>query len=212
MSASSGLSAAILAGGQSRRMGEDKALIEVDGRPMVEYVIDAARQVADETFIVASDRPEYERFGCRVVPDRLPRSGSLGGIFTALSEAMNDRCLVLACDMPFVNVDLLRLMADQATGCDALVPSLSADRSDQGGAETLETLHAIYAKSCLPAIERQLDAGVYKVIGFFTEVNVRKLPEDEIRAIDSELLSFFNTNTPEEFQWAKERLASRSSG
>jgi molybdopterin-guanine dinucleotide biosynthesis protein A len=212
MSTSSGLSAAILAGGQSRRMGEDKALIEFDGRPMVEYVLDAARQVADETFIVATDRPEYERFGCRVVPDRLPRSGSLGGIYTAISEAKHDRVLVLACDMPFVNTDLLRFMAERAHSCDALVPSLAAERSDQGGFETLETLHAIYAKSCLPAIQRQLDAGVYKVIGFFTEVNVQKITEDEITAIDAELLSFFNTNTPEEFQWAKDRLASRSAG
>ncbi|TVR74908.1 MAG: molybdenum cofactor guanylyltransferase [Sphaerobacteraceae bacterium] len=210
MSRSSGLSAAILAGGQSRRMGEDKALLEVDGRPMIEYVINAAKSVADETIIVATDRPEYEQFECRVVPDRLPKSGSLGGIYTALSEVKHDRCLVLACDMPFVNVKLLQHMIDRSSDYDVLIPSLDAERSDQGVAETLETLHAIYSKSCLPAIQRQLDAGVYKVVGFFTEVNVQKVPQEEVAEIDSQLLSFFNTNTPEEFEWAKQQLASGS--
>jgi molybdenum cofactor guanylyltransferase len=210
MSGARGLSAAILAGGQSRRMGEDKALLEVDGRPMIEYVIDVAREIADETFIVATDRPEYEQFGCRVVPDRLPQSGSLGGIYTAVSEAKHDRCLVLACDMPFVNIDLIRFMVDEADDCDVLIPALGAERSSQGGFETLETLHAIYSRSCIPAMERQLDAGVYKVIGFFSEVKVKKLSEEQVSAYDDQLLSFFNTNTPEEFQWAKERLASGS--
>jgi molybdopterin-guanine dinucleotide biosynthesis protein A len=188
-------------------MGEDKALLEVEGRSLIEYVLDAARDVAEETLIVASDRPEYERFGARVVPDRYPQSGSLGGIYTAVSEATSDRCLVLACDMPFVNRELLRAMVSLDRPYDVLIPSLSGDRSNQGDGETLETLHAIYARSCLPAIERQLNAGVFKVIGFFSEVNVLKLDEHEIRAHDPQLLSFFNANTPEEFAWAQKRLA-----
>jgi molybdopterin-guanine dinucleotide biosynthesis protein A len=88
---------------------------------------------------------------------------------------------------------------------------LAAERSDQGGEETLETLHAIYAKSCMPSIERQLNAGVFKVIGFFSEVNVQKVPEDVIIEHDPQLLSFFNANTPEEFAWARERLAGQTS-
>ena len=211
MSKQQKLSAAILAGGQSRRMGKDKALLEVDGRALIEYVIDVANRVADETFIVASDRPEYEQFGCPVVADKFPQSGSLGGIYTAVSEASNDHCLVLACDMPFVNEKLLKFMVEQVDEADALVPALAAERSDQGGPETLETLHAIYSKACIPAIERQLNAGVFKVIGFFSEVNVKKLPEDVVLEWDPQLLSFFNTNTPEEFEWAKERLAQQAS-
>ncbi len=211
MSKQQKLSAAILAGGQSRRMGKDKALLEVDGRALIEYVIDVANRVADETFIVASDRPEYEQFGCPVVADKFPQSGSLGGIYTAVSEASNDHCLVLACDMPFVNEKLLQFMVEQVDNADALVPALAAERSDQGGPETLETLHAIYSKACIPAIERQLNAGVFKVIGFFSEVNVKKLPEDVVLEWDPQLLSFFNTNTPEEFEWAKERLAQQAS-
>jgi molybdenum cofactor guanylyltransferase len=205
------ISAAILAGGQSRRMGQDKALLEVEGRALIEYVLDIANAVADETLIIASDRPEYERFGCRVVPDKFPQSGSLGGIYTALSEVTHDHCFVLACDMPFINHGLLTFMAELDRDYDVLVPALAADRSDQGGEETLETLHAIYTKSCMPAIERQLNAGVFKVIGFFSEVNVQKLPEDVIVQHDPQLLSFFNANTPEEFAWARERLAQQAS-
>lgn len=210
MSKQSGLTAAILAGGQSRRMGEDKALLEMEGRALIEYVLDVANRVADETLIVATDRPEYERFQCRIVPDKYPRSGSLGGIYTALSEATHDYCLVLACDMPFINEDLLKFMMEVPGNYDVLVPSLAAERSDQGGEETLETLHAMYRKSCIPAIERQLNAGVFKVIGFFSEVNVQKLSEDVIVQYDPQLLSFFNANTPEEFAWARERLADRT--
>jgi molybdenum cofactor guanylyltransferase len=204
------LTVAVLAGGQSRRMGQDKALLEVDGRALIEYVLEAAKPVAREVLIVASERPEYDRFGCRVVPDKFPRSGSLGGIYTALSEATEQYCLVLACDMPFVNTELIRNMAQVDRNYDVLVPSLTGERSDQGGEETLETLHAIYSKACLPAIERQLNAGVFKVIGFFSEVRVEKLPEEWILEFDPHLMSFFNANTPEEFAWARERMAGAS--
>jgi molybdenum cofactor guanylyltransferase len=201
------LSVAVLAGGQSRRMGQDKALMDVEGRALIEYVLDAARSVSSDTLIIASDRPEYTQFGCRVVPDKFPQSGSLGGIYTAVMESAEPYCLVLACDMPFVNSDLLKFMASLERNYDLLVPSLAAERSDQGGGETLETLHAIYSKSCISAMERQLNAGVFKIIGFFSEVRVRKLAEDDVRTYDPNLLSFFNTNTPEEFRWARERLA-----
>jgi len=210
MNTETGLTVAVLAGGQSRRMGQDKALLEVDGRALIQHVLEAASPVGSETLIIAPERPEYERFGTRVVPDRFPQSGSLGGIYTALAEASNDHCLVLACDMPFVNRQLLEYMISLERDYDALVPSLSAERSDQGEGETLETLHAIYSKACLPAIVRQLNAGVFKVIGFFSEVRVRKLSEETIRTYDPSLLSFFNANTPQEFDWARERLAGAS--
>ncbi len=205
------LSAAILAGGRSRRMGQDKALLEVEGRALIEYVIDVASSIADETLIVASERPEYEKFGHRVVSNKFPQSGSLGGIYTAVSESACDYCLVLACDMPFINKDLVKFMAERPRDYDVLVPSLAPERSDQGGNETLETLHAIYSKSCMSAIERQLNAGVFKVIGFFSEVNVQKLSEEVVMQYDPKLLSFFNANTPEEFAWAREQLEERAS-
>lgn len=206
MNATEQLSVAILAGGRSRRMGQDKALLELGGRPLLEHVIERAQPVADEIMLIATDRPEYGRFNLRVIPDRMPEVGSLGGIYTAVAEATHPFCLVLACDMPFVNTGLLRYMAELPRTYDVLVPATSAARSDQGGPETLETLHAIYAKRTVPAIERQLREGIFKIIGFFSEVHVQKIPEATIRQFDPQLLSFFNANTPEEFDWALRRL------
>jgi molybdopterin-guanine dinucleotide biosynthesis protein A len=204
------LSIAVLAGGQSRRMGRDKALLDFLGEPLLKRVLGRVRLLTDDLFVVATDRPQYERFGVRVVPDQLPGTGALGGIYTALAEAQHDRCLALACDLPFVNTDLLRFMAEQAGDWDVLIPALSAERSDQGSQETLETLHAVYARACRPAIERQLRAGNYKVIGFFAEVRVRRLPEEVVRRFDPELLSFYNANTPEAYAWAVERARRES--
>lgn len=184
-------------------MGRDKALLDFGGRPLLERVIERAGSVADELLLIAAARPEYARFGIRLVPDRLPETGSLGGIFTAIVEASHSHCLVLACDMPFVNAHLLEFMAEMPRDYDVLVPSLPARRSRQGGDETLETLHAIYTKACRPAIERQLGEGIFKVVSFFGKVRVRRIPEIEVRRIDPELLSFFNANTPSELAWAE---------
>ena len=207
MNALQPLSVAILAGGQSRRMGRDKALLDVGGRALIEHVIERARPVASEMMLIASDRPAYARFGLRVVPDRYPQSGALGGIYTAIAEAEYHHCLVLACDMPFVNTDLLRYMASVPRDYDVLVPSLAPERSTQGERETLETLHAIYGKTCLPAIERQLQEGILKVIGFFSQVRVERIPEEVVRQYDPNLLSFYNANTPEEYEWVRRRYA-----
>lgn len=188
-------------------MGQDKALLQVQGRALLERVIERASTIASEIFLVAYDRPQYERFGLRVVPDRFPLAGSLGGIYTGISEAVHDFCLVLACDMPFVNVALLSHMASLPRDYDVLVPALAAERSGQGGRETLETLHAIYGKACEPVMEERLRAGAFKIVGAFTGLRVHRIPEAEIRVLDPELLSFFNANTPEEVTWVQRRLA-----
>ena len=196
------LSVAILAGGRSRRMGQDKALLRLGDRTLLEVVAERVRPVADELFVVATDRPEYDALGFRVVPDHYPDSGSLGGIYTALVTAANPYCLVVACDMPFLNRALLEYMAALPRDYDVLVPALAAERSDQGGEETLETLHAIYGAACMPAIERRLRAGRFKIVGFFDEVRVRRLGPEVLRRFDPELRSTLNANTPDEFDRA----------
>lgn len=192
------LSAAVLAGGQSRRMGTDKALLPLrpGDPPLAEVVIERVHVVADEVFIVASDRPAYGNFGVPVVPDRFPDAGTLGGIATALGAARHPHCLVVACDMPFLDTGLLRWMANRPRTYDVLVPRLPGE-SRQGGGFVFQTLHAIYGKGCLPAIERLLAAERRQVIGFFADVAVQAVDEATIRGIDPDLLSFFNANTPE---------------
>lgn len=192
------LSAAIVAGGMSRRMGTDKALIPLEpgGPSMIEIVIGRLREVADDVRIIAGGRPEYERFGVPVAPDDAADAGTLGGIATAVRLARHEHCLVVACDMPLLDEDLLRAMAAEPRDYDVLAP-LVAGASRQGGTAFYQTLHAIYGKRCLGPIARQLAQGNRKVIGFFPEVRVRAFAEERVRAIDPDLHAFFNANSPE---------------
>ena len=192
------LSAAVLAGGKSRRMGRDKALIPLvdGGPPMLEIVLARVRWVADDVLIVAADREHYQEFGARVIADRIPDAGALGGIHAAITEAAHDHCLVVACDMPFLSPHLLARMVSEPRDYDVLVPRLPGE-SRQGGGLVFQTLHAIYGKSCLTAIERRIALGNRQVVGFFSDVRVRALDVDELSRFDPSLRSFFNTNTPE---------------
>jgi molybdopterin-guanine dinucleotide biosynthesis protein A len=190
------VSAAVMAGGKSRRMGRDKAWLDVgDGRPIVQRVIDVLREVADEVFLVANDE-RYRTLGLRVVPDRFPEGGALGGIATGIGAAAHDRVLVAACDMPFLIPDMFRLLIERSEDADAVVPKI---------ADEYETLHALYTKACLPPIERALASGKMRVISFFGDVRVRALDEAELRRVDPDLQSFTNVNTPEELAAAKRR-------
>jgi len=189
------VSAAVMAGGKSRRMGRDKAWIELgDGRPIVQHVVDVACRVADDVLIVAND-DRYETLGPRVVPDRYPDAGVLGGIATGVAAARHDRVLVVACDMPFLLPRVLRYLVEQAEGFDAVVPRIGGEH---------ETLHALYTKACLPAMERALAAGQRRVISFFEDVRVRVIEADELRPFDLGLRSFTNVNTPEELAALRE--------
>ena len=180
-------------------MGRDKAFLPITegGEPMIALVLERLRGVADDVSIVANDAERYGRFGVRVVPDVLTEIGALGGIHAAVSHAANERCLVVACDMPFLNDALLSRMANEPRDYDVLIPVISGE-SRQGRQDgVLQTLHAIYSKQCLPAIEAQIRHGNRRVIGFFDEVRVRTLEQSELERWDPELRSFFNANTPE---------------
>ena len=191
------ISVAVLAGGQSRRMGTDKALLPLRAGdpPLAEVVLNHVRSLTDDLFIVATDRPAYQRFGVPVVADRFA-GGSLGGIATAVDAAAHDACLVVACDMPFLSVALLRWMAAVRRAYDVLVPEVPGE-SRQGRCTIYQTLHAIYAKSALPAITGRLARDERQVIGFFPEVRVQAIGPDEVHRFDPNGLTFFNANSPE---------------
>jgi molybdopterin-guanine dinucleotide biosynthesis protein A len=202
------LSAAILAGGMSTRMGVDKAMLAIreDDPPMAAMVIDRVREVARNVMLIASNRPEYDQFGVRLIPDRFPGSAALGGIATALAEAESDHCLVVACDMPFLNVEVLKWMANRPRDYDVLIPYLAGE-SRQGSGFVYQTLHAIYGKACLPEIESRLAEGKRQVIGFFDKVRVVPIAETQVREMDPDLRSFFNANSPETVEQARVWLA-----
>jgi molybdopterin-guanine dinucleotide biosynthesis protein A len=188
-------------------MGRDKALLPLvpGGPPMIQLVIERVRAIADDVTIVSEPRAGYDAFGVRLVPDDFPGAGALGGIATGVRHAAHDHCLVVACDMPFLSLPLLRRMAAEPRDYDVLVPRLPG-RSRQGGGMVFQTLHAIYGRACLDPIAAQLAMGNPQVIGFFPAVRVREVGEAEVRRFDPDLASFFNANTPEAAALAREAI------
>jgi molybdopterin-guanine dinucleotide biosynthesis protein A len=193
------LSAAALAGGQSRRMGTDKALLPLvaGGQPMLGLVLERLRSVADDVLVVANEQERYETFGARVVPDLHPQIGALGGIQAAVTWSAHEHCLVVACDMPFLSLPLLRRMVSEPRNYDVLVPLIPGESRQRGDGLVFQTLHAIYSKQCLPFIEKRIAAGCKRVVGFFEDVQVRTIEVTDVMQWDPDLRSFFNANTPE---------------
>ncbi len=198
----------ILAGGRSARMGFDKALIRLDslGPCLLERTILHVGSLADDVFVVASNRPEYEQFGVTVQADLYPDAGALGGIGTAIRQAKHDRCLVVSCDHPFLNSLLLRAMVEHQGEWDALIPVLPGE-SRQGGMTIRQTLHAVYTKRCLPAIETAIRKGWLQTVGFLSAVKVKEIGLDEILALDPDLRSFLSVNTPEDLERCRRWIA-----
>jgi molybdopterin-guanine dinucleotide biosynthesis protein A len=180
----------VLAGGMSRRLGRNKAVEPLGGEPLVDRVIGRLANVAGEIVVVVNDERRAAELRLppevKVVQDAYPDCGSLGGIFTGLRDADTGWVLVVACDMPFLNVKLLQHLIGSAGGFDAVVPTLEGRP---------EPTHALYSKACLPHIERRLKDNDLKIDRFFDDVRVNLVPEDEVRRLDPELLSFFNVNT-----------------
>lgn len=188
---------AILTGGESTRMGQDKALLSWGSGQLLDHAIATTRSldgVAD--IFVVGRREAYQGRGAVVIADDYPQSGPLGGIATALRYSSAGRVLVLAVDMPYLSPALLNAMLALDLDADAIVP-------DAGG---LQPLHAIYQRSCLAAIEAQINAGRLKISDVFEHIEVAYLGWDWIGRFDPEGRSFENANTPAEY----DRL--RSSG
>jgi molybdopterin-guanine dinucleotide biosynthesis protein A len=160
--------------------------------------------VCDEVLVVGyrGGRPLPE--GLRAVPDLFPEGGSLGGIYSALRAARRDFLLAVATDMPFLSLPLLRWMLAQPRDYDVLLPV----REDEAG-DGAEPLHALYGKGCLDPMRRRLEGGRLRIKGLFDEVRVREVPAGVLRRLDPQGLSFFNVNTPEDLQKAREILSRR---
>jgi molybdopterin-guanine dinucleotide biosynthesis protein A len=192
------LTVCIQAGGQSSRMGEDKALKTFLGRPLIQRVFERLSSIADEA-IVTTNRPDNYRFlDLPLFSDLKPDRGALGGLYTAIASASHPIVAVVACDMPFASASLFkaasRLLVEEEV--DVVIA-----QSEEG----YEPLHAVYRReTCLSAIESAIDANQWKVVSWFPQVKVRVLTPDEIRQYDPSGLAFWNVNTPEEFSKAEE--------
>ena len=187
------LTVAIMAGGQSSRMGKDKSFVLFEGRPMIEVVIDAVAGLGDETLLITNKPDEYAHLNLPMVSDVYPDHGSLGGIFTAVHAASHPHTLVVACDMPWLNRPLLEHMIALRESADVIVPRWE---------KYPEPLHAIYNKACLNPIEAKLKEKRLKITGFFGEVDVQFVDREEIERFDRNGRSFANINSPEDLEEA----------
>ena len=176
---------------------------------MLALVLRSLSHVAEHVFVVASDQAKYRAFGVQVVPDRYPGAGALGGIQAAIEHSTEEHCLVVACDMPFLNLALLRRMADETRDYDVLVPLIPGESRQRSDGLVFQTLHAIYSKQCLPFIEARIAKGQRQVVGFFEDVRVRTLNVAEVAVCDPKLQSFFNANNPESLALASDIYAVR---
>lgn len=199
---------AIVAGGQSSRFGSNKALTLIDGRAIVERVLDAVSGLSDDLFLVTNTPEPYQHLGLRMVADLKPEGGALRGLHTALSSTDRPWVLCLACDMPFVKASLLEHIVALTQTSEAADWGAVAPRH-AGGAEPF---CAAYRRAvCLPELERLLAGGRYRLQGLLDRVHVRYVEPPELTDIDPELVSFINVNTPDEWT-AAEALAKRLRG
>lgn len=186
-------SVGILAGGKSSRMGKNKALVALGGKPVISYVIDALRPLADDVFIVANDCAAYERFGLPVHPDRYGFRASLVGIYSALASSGSGCCLVGACDMPFVEPSLAGLLADLSPGFDAVIPV-----SDRG----MEPLFALYSKDCLEPIRGLIEHGDLAIHQALDALKVRYVEAEELSSCCDPSSAFMNINSESDMERA----------
>jgi molybdopterin-guanine dinucleotide biosynthesis protein A len=192
------VSGVILAGGASRRMGRDKALLEFGGELLIARIAERLRAVVDEVIIAANDTARYAPFADRCVPDVYPGIGTLGGIHAGLRAAAHQLAVIVACDMPFLNPDVLAWFVGAAGSANGAGDAdLVVLKHDKG----VEPLHAVYRKSCLPAIEATIRSGERCAFAFYDQIRVRYVHPAEIIALDPALSSLRNVNNPT--QWCE---------
>jgi len=186
-----GVTGVLLAGGKSRRMGSDKARIEVAGQTLFARSL-ALLQRYFPTVLIAGDRPDLARPEIPALPDIYPGS-ALGGLYTGLSTAATDWIFVAPCDMPYPDGRIVELLLQQRNGCDAVVPRTP------GG---YEPVFALYHKRCLPQMEAMLHRGQYQIYDFYQRIDVRYLDWHDMP--DGWERSLLNINTREQLERIRE--------
>jgi len=185
------VSGLILAGGESSRYGKNKALVKVNGIPLIERVSRVMKSVFQEVILITNTPDEYSFLKLPMYEDLIKGLGPLGGLFTGLTRMANDTGFFVGCDMPSLNSGLIRHIVEIRDDCDVIVPRISG---------MMEPLHALYSKGCLPAIRELIDSRKYQTVQFFSEVSVKYVDEGLIRRFDPEIRCFYNINEPQQLK------------
>ncbi|MCX9085779.1 MAG: molybdenum cofactor guanylyltransferase [Candidatus Methanoperedens sp.] len=192
-------SAIILAGGRGKRMGyQEKSMMLVHGMPLILYVIKSLKNVADEIIISVRDKNQEELIS-RILPgyayscDKYENKGPLSGILSGLSLCKNEYCFIAACDMPFIDEDVVKMLFRMSEGYDAVIP-----RRENG---LFEPLHAVYrCGQMIRETRKAIEAGETLILSPIFKMNVNSIGMKDIRDIDPDIRTFINVNTPEDME------------
>jgi len=183
----------ILAGGENRRMGADKAFLPLAGSPLIEHVLRPLKHIFREIIIVTNSPEMYAAYGVSVVRDAFEKRGPLTGIYSGLVHSNDEYNFVVACDMPFLNGRLIAYMTAQAEGYDAVVPIID---------EFIEPLHAVYYKGIVPVIEERIRQHDQRIRNMLATLRIRYILKEEVDRFDPERKSFKNLNTRQDYEEA----------
>jgi molybdopterin-guanine dinucleotide biosynthesis protein A len=175
-----------------------KAFVKLNNKSLVEWTIESLSQIS-KFIIIVTNLEGYDSFlrtqyGSQVIVDILPEKAALGGIFTGVSYASTAYSIVVGCDMPFLNGNLLRYQLSLAKNYDVVVPKID---------DKVEPLHSIYSKTCLPSIEKLLHEQTLSISQLFEMTKTRYITKEEIEQYDPECLSIFNINTKRDLAIAR---------
>lgn len=184
----------ILAGGQSSRMGTNKALLDLGGEPLIQRLAKRFQTWFPQVVVVTNTPDLYSFLGLPMAGDRIPGLGPLSGLEAGLSASRFPHAFFCACDMPFVSAALIRFLVELAPNHDIVVPRLSGE---------FEPMHAVYSRSLLPEITAKLDARRLKLLSIYDGARVREVTEDEVRTFGDPSRLFFNCNTPDDLELAR---------
>ncbi|MBM4452395.1 MAG: molybdenum cofactor guanylyltransferase [Chloroflexi bacterium] len=188
----------VLAGGKSLRLGREKALEKLNAKSLLQWTIDSLSRVSGSILVVTSQEQfallSHAQCGGKVIVDIYPGKAALGGMYTGLSSASTAYSVVVGCDMPFLNNDLLQYQIALAGGFD--VVALRIDGK-------VEPLHAVYSKTCLPFMKRLVSGSTLAISQLFNMVKTRYVDEEEVKRYDPQCLSIFNVNTEEDLRRAR---------
>jgi len=179
----------ILAGGKSSRLGRNKALQFLEGKSLIQRVVERLEVLSTEIIIVTAggeSMPCSSTVTVKTVSDVYAGRGPLVGLYSGLTASTCHHSVVVGCDMPFLSIGLLEYMSHSSSAFDVVVPRIE---------DRVEPLCAVYSTSCLPAIRDLLERDELRINRLFNMVKVKYVGEAEINRFDPEHLSFFNINS-----------------
>ena len=189
----------ILAGGKGRRLGREKAKVELDGASLLERAIKRLAPLSNEVVIVKAPKqilpplniPDQQLV---IVTDVLPEKGPLIGIYSGLKASRASKSFVVACDMPFVNLDIARYLISKSAGYEITIPASDG---------YIEPLHAVYSKDCLEKAKSMIESGIFNISYLVNNSKVKHVNKSEMDHLDTNRLTYFNINTADDYNKAK---------